>query len=411
MESFIEVTDEILAKKIEQCRSQLIFLVPALSEITATALKNKGKQNKELTAVLVLDSEDDAYRLGYGDQKGAEILKELIQSENISIRYQTGIRLGLLIVDETVLFWSPTTKAVETERESGQPNGIVINGDNDVKSQVVDSLEGKEIGKKQLSEQQVKEIEKSLKENPPAPIDISNLSRILSSKIQFVECELRGAQWTEREIKISNLMLNADVPEQMENLFDTKIRPFSMQSNVAIEVHAMIQGKLAYDKTGEKITTPVTQQEIRRIWDDILKKYLFRIPNFGSVIKLSQKVSFQEEIKCFESILVDWVKGFKDIAEKNNEGVVNNVAGVIESRLRFSADSIKEKFKSGQIKDIIKKGLSKMRVTEPSVKVIYKGISWELIRDQEFLDMIKKNLHDDELKEWFSISTAALEKK
>ena len=44
---------------------------------------------------------------------------------------------------------------------------------------------------------------------------------------------------------------------------------------------------------------------------------------------------------------------------------------------------------------------------EPGVKVVYKNITVESTRDQEFLDILKKNLFAEELEDWFHIFVAA----
>ena len=48
-----------------------------------------------------------------------------------------------------------------------------------------------------------------------------------------------------------------------------------------------------------------------------------------------------------------------------------------------------------------------MRVIEPGVKVVFKNITVESTRDQEFLDILKKSLSAEELEGWFHIFDAA----
>jgi hypothetical protein len=60
-----------------------------------------------------------------------------------------------------------------------------------------------------------------------------------------------------------------------------------------------------------------------------------------------------------------------------------------------------------RIEDLVRDGLSKLRVIEPSVKVIYKNFTVESTRDQEFVDALKKAVSEDELTDWFSVFDAA----
>ena len=109
-----------------------------------------------------------------------------------------------------------------------------------------------EIGRNPLKTDQMEKTINELKENPPAPFDLAQKTRVLSTKFQFVEFEVRGAEWTKREIKLSSLLLNADLPEGLQDLFENRIRPFSHQGDVAIEVPTVVQGQVAYNLKGKR---------------------------------------------------------------------------------------------------------------------------------------------------------------
>ena len=51
--------------------------------------------------------------------------------------------------------------------------------------------------------------------------------------------------------------------------------------------------------------------------------------------------------------------------------------------------------------------MSKLRVVEPSVKVIYKNFTVESTKDGEFVGALEKVLPDSELNGWFEIFHAA----
>lgn len=81
-----------------------------------------------------------------------------------------------------------------------------------------------EIGRLPFTPEQVDKTVEVLKQNPPAPFDLARETRVFSTKFQYVEFELRGAAWTSREIKLSSLLLNPDVPDELQDLFETRIR-------------------------------------------------------------------------------------------------------------------------------------------------------------------------------------------
>ncbi|MCD6151765.1 MAG: hypothetical protein J7J70_08980 [Deltaproteobacteria bacterium] len=412
MDVFKAITDETITEIIKEAKTQLLLIMPALSGKIAKSIKDVADKFSGSDIVLILDSNEDAYRTGYGNLKGAQILKELITTKNnITVRSQDGLRLGLLIADDKMLFWSPTPKSVESERINMQHNGIQIDRKGNTDEQITKAVEPEssqsEIGKKELKVEEVAEIEKELKENPPAPIDLSQLAQVFSTKIQFVECTLHGAQWTEREIKVSNLLLNADVPEDFKVLFDTKIRPYSKQSDVAIPVHAIIQGQLAFDKDQKKLMDKLTQVQIRKIWGDIQKRYLMRLKNFGLLIRRADKAAFKIEVANFESILKSWVEQFREIVKKDEENLVKQICDVVKSRIK---DEKSKKFNYEEIEKKIRDGLNGLRVIEPSVKIVYKNISWESIKDNEFHMALEQLLPPEDLEGWYSAYRAAPEK-
>ena len=55
-------------------------------------------------------------------------------------------------------------------------------------------------------------------------------------------------------------------------------------------------------------------------------------------------------------------------------------------------------------------GIQKLRITEPSVKLVFKEISWEFTRDAEFARALRSAFPNEDLKKWFEEFTAARER-
>ena len=72
------------------------------------------------------------------------------------------------------------------------------------------------------------------------------------TRFQFVEFEVREAAWTEREVKLSSL-LNADLPPELQDILETRVRPFPFADlrDVEVEVPAMAGDQLAYTQSGD----------------------------------------------------------------------------------------------------------------------------------------------------------------
>jgi hypothetical protein len=238
-------------------------------------------------------------------------------------------------------------------------------------------------------------------------VDPSKIARVFSTKIQFVECTLRGAQWTEREIRVSNLPLNADVPEEIKDLFDTKVRPFSKHADVPIQVRALVQGQLAFDQGGRPLRVPRTQAQINQEWDDIQKRYLRRMRGFGLLIRRADKPAFEAEVAAFETVLKEWVKGFRDLAAKEEADLARQVGGVVMARWSAMHATERPSLDPKKIEAMIREGIQGMRVLEPAVKLVFKDISWESTGDSEFLKALAEVLPKEDLDGWFRVFSAA----
>jgi len=97
---------------------------------------------------------------------------------------------------------------------------------------------------------------------------------VFSSKFQFVETELKGAEWINRRIRISSLLINADLSEDLRDILDTYVRPFQSMNDVAIEAPCIVGGQVAYNQFGQKILVPTTQRKMETAWKEIRERYL-----------------------------------------------------------------------------------------------------------------------------------------
>lgn len=374
--------------------------------------------------------------------KGLEHVQQLAAQNLLALRSQPGIRIGLLLVDNDILIWSPTPRAVETLRTKDEPNGVDLRqdlvplstseGDTPDSQRLPDGaqiqrnfladviqnavgadesnvpLNQAEIGREVLTPALVEKTVNALKENPPTPFDLTRKSGVFSSKYQYVEFELRGAEWTQREIKLSSLLLNSDVPNDLQELFETRIKPFSHQVDVTVEVPALVQGQIAHTRDGHEILIPMTQADIEKEWRSLRQRYLRQLPGFGWLIRRVAKEQFKDDISAFETVLKAWVTGFRKIAANEQKILVHRIVDLIQSRVDRS--QAKEKITREDIQDIVSEGIDKLRVIEPSVKLLFKEISWESAKDEEFTSALHKVIPADELKGWFEVFTAARER-
>jgi hypothetical protein len=100
------------------------------------------------------------------------------------------------------------------------------------------------------------------------------------------------------------------------------VRPFSSQANVAVEVPTLAQGQVAYTHDDNSILSPMTQADIEKAWKEILKRYLRRLEGFGWLIYRSERQAFEAAVAAYETVLKEWVAGFRKIAANDEATLV-----------------------------------------------------------------------------------------
>ena len=411
MPVFKSVQDEDLVRSIESATSRVVFFAPGVSEAVSNALVMCLQTGSVGQVVIALDGDEETCRLGYCDALSLEKLFAAAKQYDIPLRSQTGLRIGLLMTDDNVLIWTPTPLMFEAPRQLAEPNGMVLTPHTfrELPQAMGVDLEKpdlpSEIGRVELNGDEVHKVVAAIKASPPAPFNLARLSRVFSAKFQFIETELRGAELIKREMRLDSLIVNSDAPEALRSLLHTTIQPFSTDTDKTVEVGVLVNGELAYRKTGEVLTRPTTQREMRAYWEALTDQYFVNLTDFGKIIRVADKAKFEEGRAAFELILKAWVAGFQLLVKGDHEKRVAKVVDLIVARMEKA--SAKEKLTRTQIDDLVRKGLDKLRVIEPGVKVVYKNITVESTRDQEFLDILKKNLSAEELEGWFHIFVAA----
>ncbi len=405
MTTFQTVTDETLAEQIHSAGERIVFTAPGVTSKVAEALT--GAYLRESVAVtVVLDSDEDAYRIGFGDLEGLTTLYKFTLENGRPLRREPGLRIGLLVVDDVATIWSPTPQSLESTRKQGQYNGIILKGvsarklreavwDDGVSVPPVEA----EGGTKTLLPEETKKMVASLNENPPIPFDLAQKTRVFSTRFHFVETELRGAGWTNRKIKISNLLLNSDLPEDLQEVLETQVRPYQEKADFAIDAPLIVGGQQAFNKDGKKILVPTTQKDIETIWRGIKDRYFVKIQGFGSLIRKIDMTAFREEVDAFENLLQIWIEKFHQNIKNDEEEIIQTLVRSMQVRIQRSAR--KTEYQKFNLAEEVRAGFKKMRVVDPHVRIVIKDVSWESTRDEEFTEALRQALPDEEMQNWF----------
>lgn len=408
---FRSISDASLVRDIKEANTRVVFVAPGVSDVVSKALIACMEMGRVGLVRIVLDADEECCRLGYCDASALKALSDAAMRFDSPVMRQAGLRVGLLMTDDKLLVWSPTPLMFEAPPGAAEHNGMVLT------PQILNELPQAlgidpekpgnvpEIGASAFGAEDVAKVVQAIEAVPPAPFNLARLSRVFSAKFQFIETALRGAELIKREMRLDSLIVNSDAPEALRPLLHTTLQPFSTDADKTVEVGVIVRGALAYRKTGEPMTQPTTQAQIHAYWDALVGQYVVSVPGFGKLIRMTDKASFEDGRDAFEQVLKQWVDGFRSLVKGDHDQRVSKVVDLIVARMERASE--KEKLTREDITRLVQKGLENLRVIEPGVKVIYKNITVESTRDQEFLDMLKKNLPEQDLKGWFHIFDAA----
>ena len=179
----------------------------------------------------------------------------------------------------------------------------------------------------------------AIKAAPPAPFNLSRLTRVFSSKYQFIETVLRGAELTRREMRLESLIVNSDAPQELQPLLHTTVQPFNTDADKAVDVPVLVNGEQAFNRAGKALTVPTTQSEIRNYWSKLTDRDIVNLPGFGKIIRHSDKVKFEEGKAAFEIVLKDWVKGFQELVKGDHDQRVQRVVTLIGQRMQRASSA------------------------------------------------------------------------
>lgn len=411
MQTFTNVTDEYLSRRIDAARTRIVYAAPGVASMTAEALV-RALQREDLATTIILDAEEDAYRIGYGDPAALVPLHQAAVHHQFPLRKQAGLRIGLLAIDGEAVIWAPTARSLEPERTAGQPNGVVLGG---VAAQALENAVGAEksnvlpsdaeIGKQALRPEELQSTVARLEENPPEPFDLARKTRVFATRFQYVECEVRGAEWAKRRIKLSSILFNADLPESLQDILDTQVRPFQMAADRTFPVPCLVKGRPAYERDGSRMLEPASQADIEKAWSEIQSRFLYKVKDFGWIIRRDRLDEFRQIVGAYQETLVCWVAAFRKHVSNEEDSLVKSIVNSVTARITRSDHG--GKLKGFDVETEVKRGLERLRIIEPRVRIVLKNISWESSRDAEFLQAIERAVPREERAGWFEEFTAA----
>jgi hypothetical protein len=394
--TFAVASEDRIVDLIQSARKRLVVVAPALTDRVAIALAGRLSELGNLTIAVILDADPEVYRLGYGTESALDKLREASERHMFDLRVQDGVRIGLILSDEVTMIFAPIPLYIEAGSTSAEkPNAIVLSGVSANRladaagAGNAESIVTQEIGTQALTPAAVHAVKSDLKASPPQAFDVARALRVFSSKVQYVELEVANYRFNSRQVPL---------PPELLDVSDDALR---RQISSRMRAPTAALGKLKIEvQTSEKPESIEADDkwlasERKRIEDT----FTFVVPRFGRVILSADREAFDAEIERFTKNLESYHKAIlealKGMETDFEERLVKEYlprwrekppAAFARYGLQPSPANLEQQLRR-IAQELLRKAIS---LDPPRVRVVYKSIAPESVRDSEFLEPLKK---------------------
>jgi hypothetical protein len=295
LSTFTVVNEDTLAAAISECKERLVYIAPGVTEWIVDAIGFVMKRDRPPAITLIIDADPEVCRLGYGTVDGLKALQALADEQMLPIRYQPGLRVGVLVADDQISVYSPTPLLIEAGADrSDQPNAITLDASNpldrvlracaaDGESSPGTVLPSEaEVGTVPATPELLKASLKDLERLPPKPFNVARTERVYNTKLQYVDFEVTGYKLTSRRVQIpTDLLVGTD--KTLEARLRNSFSLLEGKESLVVMIEDSEPGseiKLV-DSNGRVLMTPYSEQAIEDERKQIYTDFLTPIPGHG----------------------------------------------------------------------------------------------------------------------------------
>ena len=427
MNTFCATNDDTLIELIEKAQRRIVLIAPGLYLPVAKALSARFAELERLEVTLILDADEDVVRIGFGDLSALQEVLDQSRRAGFYVRYQPALRIGVLLVDDITLVWSPTPRSIEATPDSDDPgappterapNGLLLGANPGEEIARAVCAEGTdtdpqqaEIGTHAVNPEQVQAVAMALKDNPPIPVDLARVTRVFSTKLQFVELKVTGAKLAQRQIRISSDLLNADAVEELRSLLDAKLRAFADFKGREVLVPMFVAGEQAFDKDGRPLLEPVSEATLNRERSGIESDFLYDVPGFGRLMERTRRAEFQKRVEAYRIRLLAHSDGVRRIIREESDAIIGATVRLIGERIARSSPWAEEpQIDLYKLADDLRATLMRIEDEAPTLKYVFKEVTYEQTQDEVFRKKLDKALPPSvkrRLGNWYEKFSAA----
>jgi len=422
--TFTNVDDNVLCEVIAQACQRLVFVAPGIRPQVANALASAMPLVPASAIHLVLDVDAEVCRLGYGDKdfEGMELLQAAASRHNLTVNHHPGIRIGLLIADDTTLIYSPTPELIEAEsHQPDKPNAIILV--NALPPQLANACavgdEGfatVEIGKDAIDAKMVEAVKNALQDRPPKPFNVARIERVFSSMLQYVELKIEDYKLTSRSLRLDAQLFGVTDEEVVRRLTN-RYHLFSETDALTVEIpHIGDDAKPDANKPKEKFGPLSIDKERNRIKEH----FVIEAGRYGTLILRKNVPSFEKKIKVLEAKIEAYRLAVQKQIATRIEEIVKELLGALLERLkavpperwqsRFLGKTLTNEEVARLFLEDVQNEVKRVKTDfNPKVFTSYKEVTYQTYKDEVFRALMEKRFGKEAIDHIFNEHDAAPE--
>jgi len=225
--TFTVATDAAIISLVENAKTRLVVIAPALTVAIAAALAERFDDMERLDIRVIVDADAEVYRLGFGEREALDVIRNAASRNLLDLRMQPGVRIGVIISDDTTMVFAPVSKNIEAGSDTAEkPNAIVLRDTSADKLasaagvQRDDQSPSGEIGNAALDPDKVKAMQADLERNPPTKFDIARRLQVFTSRVVYMEFEIKSFALSRKQVPLPedfNTVRNANLQAQISS--------------------------------------------------------------------------------------------------------------------------------------------------------------------------------------------------
>jgi len=384
-QSITYVDDQRLVDLIAAASHRVVHMAPGVTEPVATAIDDAWRRLGSRGVTVILDVDAEVCRLGYGTIEGLAKACDAAIRRGVSVLRQPGLRIGLLITDDTTVVYSPTPLLIEAGSNQPQrPNAIELRSP---PAEVVkdiglaeDSRGERAVGLDAVQAPEVAAVKRDLDSAPPVKFDLARRVRVFNARFQFVELELAGCYVSRKKVPIpSSLVGLARNPE--------------VQSQFHAHFNLITKGALQVSAGAGRV---VTEESLQKQRQDIARQFLIPLKGYGSVVLRANKHSLEaavEQLRAQVKLFQDGViGGLEQSMDANRTALLDALLPAVAANppptyTKFHGSGISEAQVRSLLGEDIQRafGDAKALVGDMAVSLVFKDVAIESLQDERFI--------------------------